>query len=570
MKKITETALLAGIGTLPNLSSLLGKTLEHANHSQWITGRTHLYLILESVMKISIHLFSLPHAIITLAAAIILSAPPAHADVITDWNQHIAKATKGFDGTTGSGVTLNSNLSTRISAIAARAVFDAVNSINHFSNGYYYYQQSNSGSAQAAAAQAAHDVIVSQLPAADAWGPTRIWLDAQLAADLAALGVPASDPGVQAGKEAAAAAIAARQLDNASPVTTYGAALSPTTNPGIGLWRQSNAGAGVTNPSTGAPTGFDASGVIQGRPAIDLNWRDVTPFSLSNLEKARLVALVPISPDVGSQEYELELDYVQTYGQDTSSVRSADQTAQALYYKIDAELFVNEAARIASTARGLTLNQNAKLFALLHSAVADARIAAFASKYEQKFWRPITALNAGADGAITNGYSDWRPLAATPSHPSNTSGHSATGAAAFEILRAFFGDKIKPDGGDVSLGTLPWLTGTNSGTGNITSRSVKTFSQAQLENGASRLYLGVHFGFDNLQGQLLGLAVANTIINSDDPAAADLRVRESPASLKRIRHTLLKSPELYGYFGRESHDQLGLDTIDFSHRRHHR
>lgn len=370
MKKITETAILAEIGTLPSLSSLLSKTLEHANHSQWIAGRTHLYLILEGIMKISIHLFSLPHAIITLAATIILSAPPVHADVITDWNQHIAKATKGFDGTTGSGVTLNSNLSTRISAIAARAVFDAVNSINHFSSGYYYYHQSNAG--------------------------------------------------------------------------------------------------------------------------------------------------------------------------------------------------------IASTASGLTLNQNAKLFALLHSAVADARIAAFASKYEQKFWRPITALNAGTDGAVTNGYSDWHPLAATPSHPSNTSGHSATGAAAFEILRAFFGDKIRPDGGAVSLGTLPWLTGTNSGTGNITSRSVKTFSQVQLENGASRLYLGVHFGFDNLQGQLLGLAVANAIINSDDPAAANLTVRESPASLKRIRHTLLKSPELYGYYGRESHDQSGLDTIDFSHRRHHR
>lgn len=34
MKKITETALLAGIGTLPNLSSLLGKTLEHAFKAQ--------------------------------------------------------------------------------------------------------------------------------------------------------------------------------------------------------------------------------------------------------------------------------------------------------------------------------------------------------------------------------------------------------------------------------------------------------------------------------------------------------------------------------------------------------
>jgi len=50
-----------------------------------------------------------------------------------------------------------------------------------------------SGSAQAAAAQAAHDVIVSQLPVANAWGSTRIWLDTQLAADLAAFGRKSHD-----------------------------------------------------------------------------------------------------------------------------------------------------------------------------------------------------------------------------------------------------------------------------------------------------------------------------------------------------------------------------------------
>ncbi len=222
-----------------------------------------------------------------------------------------------------------------------------------------------------------------------------------------------------------------------------------------------------------------------------------------------------------------------------------DQTAHALFYKQDAEIFVNEGARIASAARGLNLDQNAPLFALLANAVADARIGAWTSKYEQKFWRPITSLNADPDGSVTNNYVVFHPLAATPSHPSNTSGHSSTGASGAEILRAYFGDKIRPDGAPITLGSLPWLNGTN----NVTTRSVSTFTQLQLETGASRLYLGVHYGHDNFQGQLIGLEVADAILHSSDPAARGLRVPDSPASPFNLERTLLARRDLYGLYG---------------------
>jgi hypothetical protein len=496
-----------------------------------------------------------------LAAPVGLAAPHVLADTVLDWNERAIKATKGFDGTTGVGVNLDSNLGTRIEAIEARAVFDAVNSIDHFSPRGYAVSATHDGSAAAAAAQAAHDVLLAQLPdpATDAtadvrWAQVRTWLDAALAADLAGLGVGPTDGGLLAGREAASAANLLRRLDNAAPVTTYGASLTPTANPGIGLWRQSNAAAAFVNPTTGAPTGFDTTGtVIQGRAGIDLNWRDVTPFDLSPRERLALLAEVPRPLVVGGPEYTRELRYVRAHGQDSAplTVRDADQTAQALYYKQDAEIFVNEAARIASVARGLTLDQNAKLFALLDGVLADARILAFASKYDQKFWRPITALNADPDGTVTNGYVAWRPLAATPSHPSNTAGHSTTGAAGFEVLRAFFGgDHINPDHSPATLTSLAWLKGTNSGTGSATSRVVTTFSQAQLENGASRLYLGVHFGYDNWQGQWLGLAVADTIIRGGtDPAAKGVFPRPSHVSLENLARTLTSRSDLYGYHG---------------------
>ncbi|HEY6880200.1 MAG TPA: hypothetical protein VI299_19385, partial [Polyangiales bacterium] len=99
-------------------------------------------------------------------------------------------------------------------------------------------------------------------------------------------------------------------------------------------------------------------------------------------------------------------------------------------------------------------------------------------------------------------------------------------------------------------GSLPWLVGTNAGTGNATTRTVSTFSQAQLENGASRVYLGVHFGFDILQGQLLGLEVAGAILRSDTPAARGVHPNPSRASLPFIVRTLSARPDLYGYFAK--------------------
>lgn len=506
--------------------------------------------------------FSRPLVVLVAVGALDLIASPARADAVTDWNQYTIEATKGYTGnpTTGAGVTLNTNVGTRVEAIEARAVFDAVNSIDHFSKGHYYYAAQNQGSASAAAATAAHDVILAQLPnpaadpTADArWTPVRAWVDQQLATDLAALGVAASDGGIAAGHAAAAAANAARLTDGATPSTSYGAQLTPTTNPGKGVWRQSNAAAAYVNPATNAPTGFDATGtVIQGRPGIDLNWRDLRPFSLSTQEVTVLSRILPLSPAVGSTEYELEVAYANKLGKDTSTARTADQTAQALYYKQDAEIFVNEAARIASLARKLPLDKNAALFAVLDNAIADARIGAWTSKYEQKFWRPVTSLNANSDGSVTNNYVVFHPLAATPSHPSNTSGHSSTGASAAEILRAAFGDRISPDGKAVTLGTLPWLVGTNSGTGKTTTRVVSTFTQLQLENGASRLYLGVHYGHDNLQGQLIGLSIADAILRSDDPAAKGLRAPDSAASITNIERTLLARRDLYGYYGKDT------------------
>jgi len=520
---------------------------------------------------------------IALAIAACLAAPTAFADEVTNWNYYTILATKGATSlTTGVAANaLNSNVGTRIEAIEARAVFDAVNAVNHFSSGSYYYSNSaapsgvTANSAAIAAAQAAHDVLIGALPSTSAWTATQTWLNNQLASELTSLSASGSDPGITIGKAAAAAALAARSNDFSAIRTTYtpstnlsvntsnAVAPNATGNPGLGLWRPNNGAAGVIDPNTGAPTGFDASGNIQAAAAIDFNWKNVTPFSLSTLEKQQLVAEVPAPLAIGGQEYLQELSYVETHGGNSANPgsRTSDQLLQALYYKQDAEIHINDAARQASIARGYTLNQNAKLFAALDNALADSRIATWQAKYDIDFWRPITAINADSSGNVAS-YS-WTPLGVTPAHPSSPAGHSATIAAGADILRAFFNsDSLLPNSAAITLTAIPWLIGTNNGTGQLstpingqdaTTRSVNTITQLQLENGQSRLYLGVHFGNDNFQGQTLGLLVADTIINAQlDPAIQGLKVYRGSSSVAtggNLHSILVNNSNVSGFFG---------------------
>ncbi len=377
-------------------------------------------------------------------------APHASADVITDWNLITLNATK----TAG----LNSNLGSRIDAIEAVAVYDAVNSIKKFGTPYHYYVP-NSGSAQAAAAQAAHDVLVNYFPG------QQTALDAALTNSLNHITDGPIGNGQTAGAAAAADVITLRASDGSSPNVSY----PGPANPGVGQWRPT-------------PTAF--------APGINEQWGTVTPFVLDSGSRFRPGP----PPAVGSWQYNLALAEVKSLGATNSGTRTVDQTHIAQFYKQDAELTVNEAARELAIAEGTSIEVNALLFALTDIAVADARIAVWDAKYTYLFWRPVTALNANPDGSVTNGYDAWIPLIATPAHPDYPSGHSGTVDAGFTVLQLFFGDRNTLTLHTTTPGEPP--------------RTIKSLSQGESENGLSRIYGGIHYSFDNIQGQALGLKVA--------------------------------------------------------------
>ena len=97
-------------------------------------------------------------------------------------------------------------------------------------------------------------------------------------------------------------------------------------------------------------------------------------------------------PDLTSAEYAADFNEEKAFGELTSTVRTADQTTAARFWGATALTFWNRAAANAAAQRHTTLVENARLFALLTVATADAAISCWDAKYYYELWRPITAI----------------------------------------------------------------------------------------------------------------------------------------------------------------------------------
>jgi hypothetical protein len=108
----------------------------------------------------------------------------------------------------------------------------------------------------------------------------------------------------------------------------------------------------------------------------------------------------PAAPlDLASAEYAQELNEIKTLGAKVSAIRTQEQSEIALFW-MDMPGTVttvgrwNQIAQHVAAQRSTNMWQNARLYALLNIALADAGIAAWDCKYEYNFWRPVTAIRA--------------------------------------------------------------------------------------------------------------------------------------------------------------------------------
>jgi hypothetical protein len=188
----------------------------------------------------------------------------------------------------------------------------------------------------------------------------------------------------------------------------------------------------------------------------------------------------------------------------TPTQRTAEQTEIALFWSDGAGTaglpgHWNSIAEGVAQQRGNSLTENARLFAMLNIAVADAYISSWDARYTYNFWRPITAIReAGTDGnPATEADTNWTPLLVTPPFPSYTSGHSTVGSAAAAVLSALFRPHVAFATGSEGL---PGVTRTFDG-----------FSAAAAEVGRSRIYGGIHFDFDNRAALAAGRSLGHYV-----------------------------------------------------------
>jgi hypothetical protein len=130
-----------------------------------------------------------------------------------------------------------------------------------------------------------------------------------------------------------------------------------------------------------------------------------------------------------------------------------------------------------------------------------------------------TPTGRGDGNTDTRGVPDWTPLGAsasnmvgpdfTPPFPSYPSGHAVTGGAAFQTLRRLYSDRVP-----FTFVSDEWKGITCDNEGWVRPklpRSYSNFSQAEEEAGQSRIYLGVHYQFDKVQGIEIGRQVADYV-----------------------------------------------------------
>jgi hypothetical protein len=207
-------------------------------------------------------------------------------------------------------------------------------------------------------------------------------------------------------------------------------------------------------------------------------------------------------PPLTSQEYADSVNEVKSVGADTSITRTADQTDAARFWFGNALAIWNRIGAAASRARHLTLTENARLFALLTIAEADAIISCWDAKYFFELWRPITAIRL----ADTDGNPDtapdptWTLLIATPPYPEYDSGHQSASRASATVLIAYFRDSAPVEA--LSDG-LPGIT-----------RHWANFTAAADDAFMARIWAGIHFRFSMEDTQTRATQVAHYVLDN--------------------------------------------------------
>ena len=451
--------------------------------------------------------------VLLLVVLLAVHRESAAVDTVTEWNMTIHDVMRGVPEKANPGV------STRAIAMMNGAIYDVFQAFDRTHAPFLVRDHATPGaSRESAVAQAAHDVLV------DCYAEMQTELGALLQSRL---GNIAASPAEKAAGTAfdsmvAQQYIAKRLNDHSGDMVQY-------TGPGgIGHWE----------PDPLHPD----------QEAWGPGWGTVHTWAVPSSDYFP----VPGPPNLTDTEYTNAYNEVKDWGALNSPSRAAnpDTTTVGLFWAYDRAgmgpppvMFVRSLVEIANQTANSPAD-NARLFAMASVAMADAAVASWDSKFQHDFWRPIAGIRAGDQDQNPNTLGDvaWVPLGApgddpndpndptpgneddfTPPFPAYTSGHATMGGALFKSIERFFGTN---EFGDVVgiPGAEFTLYSEEAGSGG--SRTFSQFAHYGLlapglnysspdgENGISRVYLGVHWLFDQQDGMDLGHAIANYVADN--------------------------------------------------------
>src|SRR6478609_4046884 len=442
--------------------------------------------------------------------------PNLASDVLHRWNRIAIDAT-GLDHTPVApgenrvfGEQLGPGRSSRAMAIVHIAMFDALDAVV---GGYTSYTgtQAPHGpiSVDAAISQAARDTLAAMFPSQTAT------FDSYLAEDLAAINnAQQKANGIDLGQRTAAAILTMRLNDGSQvPDPRVGINYFPSNLPGH--WRQ--------DPISLIPL------------ALGAHWGECLPFVVSSTSQFR----APPPPAMTSAAYTAAYNEVKNLGGETATQRTEEQTFIGIFWAYDGtpslcappRLYNHITVQIGDQER-LNAIEFARLLALVNVAMYDAAMTVWESKYHYDFWRPILGIRESDPGTGPTGLGDgnpdtigdvnFSPLGApasnlngsnfTPPFPAYPSGHAGIGGALFQVMRRFYGT----DNISFTFVSDEFNGQTRDHNGNVRPyrpRSFSNLSQAEEENGQSRIYLGIQWSFDKVEGIASGRRVGDYVFD---------------------------------------------------------
>ena len=431
-----------------------------------------------------------------------VSAQTTTSDIVLVWNQAMLDANAADSrllfpdqaGPTGTS---------RAFAIVSVAVFDTWNSIYHKYNPYLTELSGyNTANLTAAVSTAARDTLISLYPQQAATFRT---LYTKAMSNVVA-GAPRTR-GIDLGRRVALAILADRSNDNSKLSFPYFAGTTP----------------GTHRPDPLHPNqGFHAP-----------HWGFVRPFAINDVHSH----LASPPPALNSFEYAVAYQALANFGGEQGqypTLRSKENTTTGIFWAYDGTpglgkppRLYNQIVRVIAAQRRNSVESNARLFALVNVAMADAGIQCWYSKYHYNFWRPVIGIRNAADDTneFTIGDPAWKPMGApatngagdgvnfTPPFPAYPSGHATFGAAAFGVTSLFYGTS------EISFSfTSDEFNGKNRGSDGkirpIVTRTYSNLEDASYENAFSRIYLGIHWPFDATEGLIGGKIIAREVYSN--------------------------------------------------------